>query len=68
MSRSGAPADQWARAAAGWERNFFEFHITQCDDVDRLRAAAAYEAERDGETRPDRIARINQRLKEIDND
>ena len=62
MSRSHLPPEQYAKAAASWTPEFFGIRIQDCDDVDRLRAAAEYEAERDGETRPDRIARINQRI------
>lgn len=65
MTSGHLPPEQWAGAAAAWTDEFFAIRVTQCDDTDRLRAAATHEVERDGETRTDRIARINTRIADL---
>lgn len=59
------PPDQWGKAAAGWGKQFFAIRVIQCDDPERLRAAVIHEAERDAETRPDRIARLNKQIDKV---
>jgi transglutaminase-like putative cysteine protease len=62
MSR--LPPEAWGDAATTWPDRFFQIRVNNESDPDRLRAAAAAEANR-SDTRPERIARINKRLTTI---
>jgi len=67
MTSGHLPADKWGDAATSWPDRFFAIRVTNESDPERLRAAASAEADR-AEPRPDRIARINQRLTQLDNE
>ena len=67
MTSGHLPADKWGDAAASWPDRFFEIRVGNESDPERLRAAASAEADRT-DPRPDRIARINQRLTKLDNE
>jgi hypothetical protein len=56
--------DDFGRAATAWGPEFFMIRITQEDDLERLRAAARHEADRDS-PRPKRIAQINKRIQRV---
>ena len=55
------PPRDWKRMLAAYDDRHFEIHVDNCDSKRHLLAAAKYEAERDAETRPDRIAYLNTR-------
>jgi len=60
------PPRDWKRMLAAYDDERFRIHVDDCDSERHLRAAAAYEAERDFETRPDRIAYLNTRKATIE--
>ena len=53
----------WKRALAAVDGKYFEYRVAACESIEHLRAAVAYEADEHGRT--DRIARINQRINEL---
>jgi hypothetical protein len=55
----------WARSTAARTDDEHRKRVRRCTDVDRLRAAVAYEATRTLGARPDRVARLNQRIAEV---
>jgi len=62
MGRRTLSPTSFGRAAAAWDEEFFKIRVFNAGDPARLRAAIEHEAEREGETRKDRIAAINKRL------
>lgn len=67
MTSGHLPADDWGKAACAWEPGLFSVRINECENIDRLRAAAEAEANRINQpTRPERIAAINARIKEVE--
>jgi hypothetical protein len=64
MSTPQLPPWSWGRATAAYNAEWFERRIRRCDSIEHLRAAVKREADRH-ETRPDRVARINQRIQEL---
>lgn len=62
MTRRTLPSEQYARAAAGWNDEFFQIRILDERDPERLRAVIEHEVERNAETRTERIAKVNQQL------
>lgn len=55
----------FAMAMAGYNAETFKRRIYKCNDPDRLRAVAAYEAEREAETRSKRVGMAMERLYKI---
>jgi len=64
MTSGKLPADKWGDAAVSWPDRFFQIRVANETDADRLRAAASAEADR-ADPRPDRIARLNERLQDL---
>ena len=62
-----APPETWGRGlVAITEGDHFEIRVGRCRSVPHLRAAVRAEAERlNRPTRPDRIARLNQRIDDL---
>lgn len=59
------PPEQWGRMLGGYTDEAFKRKLYKCDDVERLRAAIEHEIERHGDTRQERIAKLNQRIASV---